>query len=209
VAGTVIKSYLCPSDPAATVGALAQGNALGDNIPIPGYNDYTDDLVCGLTSYRGVMGDNWGWGTYANPQAICNCLSGLSSGYRVDPWTCGNGMFPGHSFKCKRNFGSITDGTSNTLMVGESTYIPGAYMGADWAGTVGSGMTAAIPPNFRGWKDDKDWPNQYGARSNHTGGVQFAFADGSVHFISQTIALSIYRNLATIGGGEVIDASAF
>ena len=82
-------------------------------------------------------------------------------------------------------------------------------MGADWAGSVGSGMTAAIPPNFRGWTSVSDWQDQYGARSNHTGGVQFVFADGSVHFISQTIALTIYRAMATISGGEVIDGSAF
>jgi prepilin-type N-terminal cleavage/methylation domain-containing protein/prepilin-type processing-associated H-X9-DG protein len=206
VAGTVIKSYLCPSDPAATVGAIAQGNALGDNTAVPGYNDYVDDLPCGLTSYKGVMGNTWSWGTYPVRQTTCGCLS---NGYLGDPWTCGNGMFPGHGFRCKRTFGSITDGTSNTLMVGESTYVAGAYMGADWAGSVGAGITAAIPPNFRGYADAKDWPNLYGARSNHTGGVQFAFADGSVHFISQTIALTVYYNLATISGGEVIDGSAF
>ena len=33
------------------------------------------------------------------------------------------------------------------------------------------------------------------------------FADGSVHFVTDTIDLYTFRALATIAGGEVIDAS--
>jgi prepilin-type processing-associated H-X9-DG protein len=43
-----------------------------------------------------------------------------------------------------------------------------------------------------------------GFNSYHTGGVQFAMADGSVHFISDSIALGLYRALATRVGGEVV-----
>lgn len=49
-----------------------------------------------------------------------------------------------------------------------------------------------------------DWPNQQGFSSLHVGGSQFALCDASVHFISQNIDLSTYRNLATIQGGEVV-----
>ena len=40
-------------------------------------------------------------------------------------------------------------------------------------------------------------------RSFHPGGLHFAFADGSAHFVSDAIALNTYRALATIQGGEV------
>jgi prepilin-type N-terminal cleavage/methylation domain-containing protein/prepilin-type processing-associated H-X9-DG protein len=207
VAGTVIKIFLCPSDGAAGVGAVAQTDAItAETYDLRGYNIYTNDLPCGLTSYKGVMGSNWGWGVYPNP-APSGCLGAGS--IAVDPWVGGNGMFPGHGFRCQRTFTSIKDGTSNTLLVGESTYVPGTRMGADWAGSVGAGITAAIPPNYFGYTDATDWPDLYGARSRHPGGVQFVFADGSVHFVSQTIALTVYRGLATISGGEVIDTSAF
>ena len=42
-----------------------------------------------------------------------------------------------------------------------------------------------------------------GVKSKHTGGVQFAFADGSVRFISDSIELGIHRAIGTIAGGEV------
>jgi prepilin-type N-terminal cleavage/methylation domain-containing protein/prepilin-type processing-associated H-X9-DG protein len=216
VAGSVIKTFLCPSDQAASVGAIAQTDAIvSETKDLANYNIYVNDLLCGLTSYKGVMGSTWGWGTFPNPTPS-GCLS--VSGNTGDPWVGGNGMFPGHGFRCKRTFGSITDGTSNTLMIGESTYVAGARMGADWAGTAGSGMTASIAPNYPAvtsgaaagfGSGNQNWPDLYGARSNHSGGVQFAFVDGSVHFISQSIALKVYYALATINGGEVVDASAF
>ncbi|MCE3018029.1 MAG: DUF1559 domain-containing protein, partial [Pirellula sp.] len=39
--------------------------------------------------------------------------------------------------------------------------------------------------------------------SRHTGGAQFAFGDGHVSFISQSIDILLYRNLGSMNGGEV------
>jgi prepilin-type N-terminal cleavage/methylation domain-containing protein/prepilin-type processing-associated H-X9-DG protein len=41
-------------------------------------------------------------------------------------------------------------------------------------------------------------------RSDHPGGVQFLFADGSVHFIAQTIGLPTYRALSGIADGFAV-----
>lgn len=43
----------------------------------------------------------------------------------------------------------------------------------------------------------------FAARSNHPGGVNAMFADGSVHFISASVPLEVWRALSTREGGEV------
>src|SRR5215203_4257113 len=93
----------------------------------------------------------------------------------------------------------ITDGTSNTLMIGEDVWdmrVPGANRygkGWAWCHAVETGLTCAIPPNAKppggGEFAVDDRANRHGFKSRHTGGVQFAFADGSVRFISDSIAL--------------------
>jgi prepilin-type N-terminal cleavage/methylation domain-containing protein/prepilin-type processing-associated H-X9-DG protein len=45
--------------------------------------------------------------------------------------------------------------------------------------------------------------------SQHPGGVNVVFADGSVHFIKNTIALNIYWALGTKANGEVISADQY
>lgn len=47
------------------------------------------------------------------------------------------------------------------------------------------------------------------ARSNHPGGVNVAFADGSIRFIKDTINIATWRALGTRGGGEVISADSY
>lgn len=49
----------------------------------------------------------------------------------------------------------------------------------------------------------------YGTSSNHPGGVNAAFADGSVHFIKSTIAPQTWWALGTRAGGEVLSADQF
>ena len=43
-----------------------------------------------------------------------------------------------------------------------------------------------------------------GARSNHNGGVNVLFGDGSVHFISDSVNPTTWKSLSTRNGGEVV-----
>jgi prepilin-type processing-associated H-X9-DG protein len=53
--------------------------------------------------------------------------------------------------------------------------------------------------------DPNIWYNNHSFRSRHPSGLQFALADGSVHFVNNSINLDLYRALATIQGGEAVD----
>jgi prepilin-type processing-associated H-X9-DG protein len=47
------------------------------------------------------------------------------------------------------------------------------------------------------------------SRSRHPGGVNTLFADGSVHFIKDSISQQTWFSLGTKAGGEVLDASSY
>ncbi len=67
-----------------------------------------------------------------------------------------------------------------------------------------SGYTGYMPPNP---KTPDIWAmndGYYAARSRHPGGVSVQIADGSVHFVPETIDPAIWRGLATRDGGEVV-----
>jgi prepilin-type N-terminal cleavage/methylation domain-containing protein/prepilin-type processing-associated H-X9-DG protein len=87
----------------------------------------------------------------------------------------------------------------------------------------GGGYSHAQTPNQKNcWGSNQDTtaPNayanevsQYGsmitARSNHPGGVNMLFLDGSVRFIKNGINPGTYGALGTIAGGEIIDAGGY
>jgi len=116
----------------------------------------------------------------------------------------------------------FTDGTTNTIMVGESSYnLPdykftsGACSGRSrysftyWANPypTSTGFSTAVPLNPHDKPDDGVWDSNWvqAFRSDHPGGiVNFLLADGSVRPISENIDAGVYDALATRAGGEVI-----
>jgi prepilin-type processing-associated H-X9-DG protein len=47
------------------------------------------------------------------------------------------------------------------------------------------------------------------AKSNHPGGVNMLFLDGSVKFLKNSVNPGTYGALGTMAGGEVLDASSY
>ena len=148
----------------------------------------------------------------------------------------------------------ITDGTSNTMLYGEhahgriATTDADDYFGLNWwtSGDYGdTNYSTIFPPNFFksfNANDPKDPSKSYPtltprqsnfsvtATSMHPGGCNFAFCDGSVRFLKDTInswnprgitlsggvytvpagkTYGVYQSLSTRNGGEVISADAF
>ncbi|MCE9562458.1 MAG: DUF1559 domain-containing protein [Planctomycetes bacterium] len=103
---------------------------------------------------------------------------------------------------------TITDGTSNTFLVGETDFkpagVPSTSMGGVWAyGYIGYAWGTTFNP----FNKHNTTSTVYGAfRSEHTNGANFAMVDGSVQFLRDGIDPVAYGDLATRAGGEVIPA---
>ncbi len=54
--------------------------------------------------------------------------------------------------------------------------------------------------------DDSIFSN---AQSNHSGGVNVLFADGSVKFIKDSISMLTWFQIGTKGNGEVVSADSY
>jgi prepilin-type N-terminal cleavage/methylation domain-containing protein len=221
---TPVRSFLCPSDPVSNQGPQR-------DLDFPLLNGWDSTTIyyplraVGVTNYFGITGQNWGgdghswWG--GDPRFIwpaagtslppagqyCPNCDGTFQGDGVfylewqDYWANAFDKRPGNSIT------SITDGTSNTFMLGEGLVYPSQF--AAWSHGYGAFRTCGISPNAK--QPDgtpfppgyAGWPNNFGLSSRHTGGVQIASADGSVHFVADSINFAVYRALATIQGGEV------
>jgi prepilin-type N-terminal cleavage/methylation domain-containing protein len=200
-----LPSFMCPSDPSGQTSWTQNADTWG--------------MQVGTTNYFACLGADWGgdpgpngWASqgwpggldlrWCNPSTLTNTWDGLDYG---------DGAFYGYELylwgdnRGGNRFASITDGLSNTFMVGEGK-INSSYWNW-WAYGNGSMRTCAIAPNavsvtgqpYLAW----DWPNNFGFSSGHIQGVQFVFGDGSVHFVSNATSLAVYRAMATRAGGEV------
>jgi prepilin-type processing-associated H-X9-DG protein len=199
----------CPSDPIA-------GNT------ISGSN--TDPVSGNTVNFKAAAGD------YFAPVSINSNVSTLGWKPRqTETYTSANNSAYSYLGVLQDDqptkMSEIRDGASNTIMLSEMGGRPKAYMtggvlntnvatktygyGA-WAHnnkhTVGAyafdGLTSPGPCPL-------NCSNQFAIYSFHPAGANAVFADGSVHFLAQTIDLFTFFNLIARADGDIIAGGSF
>jgi prepilin-type N-terminal cleavage/methylation domain-containing protein/prepilin-type processing-associated H-X9-DG protein len=110
---------------------------------------------------------------------------------------------------------NITDGTSNTLFIGEYYNTDVSNRATFWAYTYASYNQSSVTSESRILGDSynkcSNMPGQGGNNpckrgfgAFHDGGVNFALCDGSVRWISYSVDINLLAAMATISGGEVV-----
>ncbi len=114
----------------------------------------------------------------------------------------------------------ITDGTSNVIAIGELRPFCGDHARNGWMHSNANWFATTAPINFntcpgqKGLSPDDgsnppcnrlaSWNTSMGFKSLHPGGAQFVFADGSVHFLSQTVDYTTYQRLGDRRDGQPV-----
>jgi prepilin-type N-terminal cleavage/methylation domain-containing protein len=199
---TLVPAYQCPS---SLIKKMQTANPPNN----PNLPEIMNGEIPYTTHYYGVMGPvgiNPATGTayrFDNSGAATHGGFSLQGIFVRD--TTSNGL-KGCEIGIKA--AQVTDGTSNTFLVGELSW------GNDYTGT-----------RYRSWVRGCDFDgtevcagcknvvnvinfpaitlfNEISFGSSHPGGTHFCLADGTVRFIQQTINLGVYRSLASYDGGE-------
>jgi prepilin-type N-terminal cleavage/methylation domain-containing protein/prepilin-type processing-associated H-X9-DG protein len=199
-ANTIIPTLMCPSDPTnPKTKTWNQGGAQ----PVCG--GYPPELSQGFSgNYVACAGDRYFNGS--------DPVSGYLDSAKL------NGLFFAVS---KVKFKDVTDGTAKTAMLSELILSPdntandirGRYYNPSHGGVNFTTLYTpnTFVPDHLTWSSDpvpeapcEDYSTEMYviARSYHPGGVNFAMADGSVHFIASEIDSVVYRTLGSRAGGE-------
>ena len=167
---SVLPLLLCPSDGHPKLFAIGADDAPGANI-----DGGTPLFRIARSNYVGMFGT----------QEV------------EDVPSDGDGIFYHNS---RVRFAQITDGLSNTLLVGER--------GANFGGSVWAGVVAGAAESFVRIVGVADHtPNHPSLHfddfsSYHPSGVHFLLCDGSVQRLNDSIAAAVYQAMATRGNGE-------
>lgn len=201
-----IATFICPSTPAnapSDYGPYFQTVGLGSGAP----------FIAPRTDYIPIKGIH---------NSLADCISLVPNDQLRNKGVLGTSDSVNH---WQIKFGEVSDGLSNSILFGElagrqKVYFRGKPYGTGWGdggytlnsyyadhntarrleGYSGASITN---PNQRGCSNI-NVSNVNCLYSFHVGGVQVAMGDGSVHFLSESIATPVLIGLVTRDGGETV-----
>ncbi len=190
-----LKVFQCPSTP--------NPNRL---------NNTPAGLLPGVPAFQSACND------YAPTSGILGSLWDIIFASAVPPMPAGGDRHGVIRANLKHPILSITDGTSNTIMIAEiagrndmyrlGAKVTGTNIGGSWGDPFnGENWFGGSLPNGTGTGTCViGCTNEYGKGmySFHTSGVNVAFADGSVRFLTQSTDPKTVAYIVTAAKGEVV-----
>ncbi|HZZ26564.1 MAG TPA: DUF1559 domain-containing protein [Pirellulales bacterium] len=229
-ASTVLDApnvYQCPSD-----GGMGQTNQMMNNLydsMDPAARPYGKDIAA-KSNYVGVAGNR---GAYAEDTLSGTGTAPFAYTWDTMLPPVSTDTMGVFYYNSKTKIKDITDGTSKTLMLGErdSSYFSNytkpcgtrGRMASLWAGpteeryvpqylaNVGDNtdnggaylINSVIPSTTAGSCGGASKQTEYAIGSLHIGGANVAFADASVHFISEAIDPATWKAMGGINDGRL------
>jgi prepilin-type N-terminal cleavage/methylation domain-containing protein/prepilin-type processing-associated H-X9-DG protein len=219
---TVMYSHLsvllCPSDsnPGDTSNVAATGAA-------PGVTNYPNNMGIEPNLSGGRLnGPSWYMGGdqyLGTPVSLASVTDGTSNTVMFSEW------IKGTSGAKRSKMGVVWNGAAQMTgapQVDAKTCQASTSQGWDYKGQYwsqqdsgrGGGYWQITFPNTKSCDDITNfgWYNVgslLGPQSNHPGGVNMVFLDGSVKFIKDSIGAQAYYGIATVNMGEVVSADAY
>ncbi len=228
-----IAGFLCPSDPYAGSGAVNANNANNSN-DCSYVGSFGTTTLTAPPAPPGTSQGSTGVFTYYRSYGIRDILDGTSNTIAFS-----EGLVGGTSANKYRGTAVLGVGTTSDQLLDansnptaiqtglnacNTTFQAGSnlnqWRGIYWeVGAIGTTMfNTIVPPNSKlypwsacrssggGWPDQATYAN---ASSVHPGGVNVLMADGSVKFIKDTVAQSIWWALGTRANSEVISSDSY
>ena len=178
-----------------------------------------------------ISHSDWGKSNYAisagnanmNTQADCG-QNNLGDKFGLGIWHHADGPRPefasGVGTRCNfaASIAQITDGTSNTIMVGEALPQCTDHQWTGWLHFNNNWSTTTAPINWPthcqnrprvqeqipGCHDWNDHGFTQGFKSDHSGGAQVVFCDGTVRFLNNNIDYMTYQKLGERRDGQQV-----
>jgi prepilin-type N-terminal cleavage/methylation domain-containing protein len=184
-ATTKLAVYICPTDPQNGELANYTGSSYAGHPPNPD----EDVATC-------------------NMAGVVDSKGSFCSGTTVKRLNQADGLMA-NGEAC--DIARITDGSSNTLMVGEiAGSTVGSHQGRPWLDynvfSTENGINSLY--TLPGGAATFSW-TQSGFSSYHPGGCHFLLADGSTQFLSQNIDVNVLVSLTTRAGGEPVTGASY
>jgi prepilin-type N-terminal cleavage/methylation domain-containing protein/prepilin-type processing-associated H-X9-DG protein len=220
-------TFLCPSDGSIPIGTVTVAGVSGVQI---GYTNYPNSLGVARRIPGTIIdgpGDKMGTSADGPQLTFTNITDGLSNTVMWSEFVMGGNQ--GTNGRGGKNmiYGNLSqDDTQYTLPYGPPLFQKftadcnglttknNDQKGGDWLWHqvyAGGGYNHVLTPNkkscfFNGSHTDH---GMITASSNHSGGVNVGFLDGSVKFIKDSVSQTTWWAIATKDGGEVISSDAY